>query len=889
MSRNLLLLARQFLLLNVHNAQKFWLKDQCKSARISEGCAKDQNPQDKDEGLRIRGGVRIRKAPTRFRSRDRAYSYTEIQRYDGWFNNLAHPHWGSVADISSQVFLEREVEFFYFLLILNVRGKNESQMTRRAPAAYKDGVYMMSGDDRPSARRISQLFMKGNDGLPSRKNRTALLAFFGQVVSSEVVMASESGCPIEVHQIPIDKCDEMYDPECTGGKSIPFHRAKYDATTGQSPNSPREQINHVTSWIDGSFVYSTSEAWLSTMRSYENGTLLTDASGNWPVKNTMRAPLFNQPVPHALRTLSPERLFLLGDPRSNQNPALLAFSILWFRWHNKLAERIQNENPDWPDEEIFHRARRLLVAQLQVPKVMKLVKLRHNTLFRCEGSTLWAKRVLQKRFGRFEHHERKGQRPPRLQHCKLHRHCSKGLSIWRPWISIGSLLFVQVRAFFRLPKHKKWSDINPELFSADPTLEKKLMETYGGMDNIDTYIGGMLESKDGPGELFTSIIMEQFTRLRDSDRFWFENAENGYVEYAGRIKLYKLPIGCNSLISLFQDIHGRRNRRDPESNDVGRHRQRYRRRPVNDSEGCIFLVRGRSLPSTCHAERIRPRALFLFERIRLFRGKRTGLRVRLRVPGYRPIGDCRRWLRRRETAEPQKTSTQDATRGAEDGQQIDGRNSRQDGCELFTEIVFFRMTSFHIDPIIDDDKHWITETYDAAVTYLEENRQNIVYLFIFYVLTIALFIERFIHYSFLAEHTDLRHIMGVGIAITRGSAASLSFCYSLLLLTMSRNLLTKLKEFPIQQYIPLDAHIVFHKIVACTALFFSLLHTVGHIVNFYHVSTQPLEHIHCLTSEVHFPSDYKPGITFWLFQTITGELSRASGTNSQKSSSPISG
>jgi hypothetical protein len=59
----------------------------------------------------------------------------------------------------------------------------------------------------------------------------------------------------------------------------------------------------------------------------------------------------------------------------------------------------------------------------------------------------------------------------------------------------------------------------------------------------------------------------------------------------------------------------------------------------------------------------------------------------------------------------------------------------------------------------------------------------------------------------MAEHTDLRHIMGVGIAITRGSAASLSFCYCLLLLTMSRNLLTKLKEFSVQQYIPLDSHI----------------------------------------------------------------------------------
>ena len=24
-------------------------------------------------------------------------------------------------------------------------------------------------------------------------------------------MASEAGCPIEMHKIPIDKCDEMYD------------------------------------------------------------------------------------------------------------------------------------------------------------------------------------------------------------------------------------------------------------------------------------------------------------------------------------------------------------------------------------------------------------------------------------------------------------------------------------------------------------------------------------------------------------------------------------------------------------------------------------------------------------------------------------------------------
>ena len=56
------------------------------------------------------------------------------------------------------------------------------------------------------------------------------------------------------------------------------------------------------------------------------------------------------------------------------------------------------------------------------------------------------------------------------------------------------------------------------------------MEAYGDrVMNIDLYVGGMLESRDGPGELFRAIIKEQFQRLRDADRFWFENTENGSV------------------------------------------------------------------------------------------------------------------------------------------------------------------------------------------------------------------------------------------------------------------------------------------------------------------------------------------------------------------------
>lgn len=101
------------------------------------------------------------------------------------------------------------------------------------------------------------------------------------------------------------------------------------------------------------------------MRSFRNGTLRTDETGLFPPRNRERAPLFNSPSAHHGRMASPERMFLLGDPRSNQNPVSLAFGILFFRWHNVLAERIQMQNPDWTDEEIFQRARRLVIASIQ--------------------------------------------------------------------------------------------------------------------------------------------------------------------------------------------------------------------------------------------------------------------------------------------------------------------------------------------------------------------------------------------------------------------------------------------------------------------------------------------------------------------------------------------
>jgi len=48
---------------------------------------------------------------------------------------------------------------------------------------------------------------------------------------------------------------------------------------------------------------------------------------------------------------------------------------------------------------------------------------------------------------------------------------------------------------------------------------------------MDAYPAGLLEATpDSIGSLFTTVILEQFLRIRDADRFWFENVNNGRVD-----------------------------------------------------------------------------------------------------------------------------------------------------------------------------------------------------------------------------------------------------------------------------------------------------------------------------------------------------------------------
>ena len=62
----------------------------------------------------------------------------------------------------------------------------------------------------------------------------------------------------------------------------------------------------------------------------------------------------------------PERFFVGGDVRVNEQPGLMAFHTLWVREHNRLCDELKAANPTWNDEELFQRARKIVGALIQV-------------------------------------------------------------------------------------------------------------------------------------------------------------------------------------------------------------------------------------------------------------------------------------------------------------------------------------------------------------------------------------------------------------------------------------------------------------------------------------------------------------------------------------------
>src|SRR4029079_6692173 len=101
----------------------------------------------------------------------------------------------------------------------------------------------------------------------------AYIYAWGQFIDHDLDLTEPPTTGKESFNITVPAGDPQFDPNSTGAQVIPLSRSRYDATTGISAANPREQINEITAWLDGSMVYGSDAATAASLRTMTGGKL----------------------------------------------------------------------------------------------------------------------------------------------------------------------------------------------------------------------------------------------------------------------------------------------------------------------------------------------------------------------------------------------------------------------------------------------------------------------------------------------------------------------------------------------------------------------------------------------------------------------------------------
>ena len=215
-----------------------------------------------------------------------------------------------------------------------------------------------------------------------------------------------------------------------------------------------------------------------------------------------------------------------GEPGLNsQNVPMPAASAsdrllqLLQKEHNRVAAAIQRNHRLWEDERVFQEARRMVVAQWQhitfheyLPHVLG-VAAAAETVTGAADKTL-ADPTVTVEFAaaafRFWQHK---ESPQELDAVNVLRGRELGLPT-----------YATVRHLCTGLRVTAWSELEDVM---DRPAIERLQATYSSPGDVDLWVGGMLErhapsAKVGP--TFLCVIADQFRRLRDGDRFFYERS-----------------------------------------------------------------------------------------------------------------------------------------------------------------------------------------------------------------------------------------------------------------------------------------------------------------------------------------------------------------------------
>ncbi|KAJ8934879.1 hypothetical protein NQ314_013155 [Rhamnusium bicolor] len=414
-------------------------------------------------------------------------------------------------------------------------GVSYRPFRRALPPDYADGIskprVSKNGKPLPSARSVSLMVHRSyyrNDDKFS-----VMLAVWGQFLDHDITATALSQ---KSNGSTISCCDStaVTHPECFPVQLDPIDPIeKYNVTcmefvrSAPSPTcclGPREQLNQVTAFIDGSVIYGADEEVTKILRNFQNGTLkmyvtkdgrtllpisddLNDGCNREEQKTNGKYCFLTGRKLMNKFDLSPQKRGYFGNYNDSINPNIANnFATAAFRFAHSIIPGLMkllandNSNPE------FTQMHKMLLDPFKLYTAGELDK----TLRGAMNTTL--KNHLFE--GTDEHVKQPKMCGLDLVSLNIQRgrdHGLPGYSFWRKHCG--------------LKKPTKFDDLQNDM---DNESLRNIKSAYRNVDDIDLYTGALSEKPiEGSilGPTLTCLILDQFVRIKHGDRFWYENSQ----------------------------------------------------------------------------------------------------------------------------------------------------------------------------------------------------------------------------------------------------------------------------------------------------------------------------------------------------------------------------
>ncbi|NXC41740.1 PERM Myeloperoxidase, partial [Penelope pileata] len=267
-------------------------------------------------------------------------------------------------------------------------GASNRALARWLPADYEDGVSVphgwtegkcSSGYPFPLVRKVSNEIVRFPPAqLKLDQQRSLMFMQWGQFIDHDLDFSPETparvtfrgkvDCHTSCAKLP--PCFPIKippnDPRIRNTRDcIPFFRS---APACDSGKATREQINALTSFLDGSVVYGSEEPLAHKLRDHTNQLGLLAVNRNFTDGGMAYLPFASMRKDPCLKVSRRAGIpcFLAGDSRASEMLELACMHTLFVREHNRLARGLKRLNPHWNGEKLYQEARKIVGAMIQI-------------------------------------------------------------------------------------------------------------------------------------------------------------------------------------------------------------------------------------------------------------------------------------------------------------------------------------------------------------------------------------------------------------------------------------------------------------------------------------------------------------------------------------------